>query len=308
MAEVNAVATAPPKQEVTRNQMVDNMLIADYKNYDALPSSVVLQCGHEAMEAVSNIFDKNLDAKKQFMQDTKLRRTTIEGIKRAAILNLSTANKECYFMTRGTGTYMVMEMNIYGDGYRKLLSTFGDGVAKLYPEWYVCEGDEFTPPAFSGIEIQPPKYTPRYKTKKCQYVVLPVKFTDGSVDYSIVERNDIMKNIFACVKQKLMYSKDEGLKQAIFDKLNACETVDDMLACPEAKPYINAVYFDYPEEMIRRKMLNKAIRKYKLNLTPIVNKAFVQSEPEYSNTMSEIAENENSTPLVVDGEGEIIAE
>lgn len=318
MAEQNNTAvanTTEAKQSVaTWNGWVDSMVIADYSNYQSMPSAEVLQCGHEAMEAVRGIFEKSPDLWNYFGQDGKLRRTTIDCVKRAAVLNLSVTNKECYFATRYKGSEAVMEMSIYGDGYRKLLMLYGDNVDMVYPEWIVCEGDEFTPPRYVGIEIQPPSWEPKYKSEKCMHVVLPVRFKDGRVEYSVVGRNDIKKSVYANVKQKLMFNKNEEFKKGVFNALNACETVDDMLACEVAKPYINSVYFDYPEEMIRRKMINKAVRKFKLKLTPIVSRAYQQSEPEYSSAMTDIAENENSTPLVIDGNavepntGEVVAE
>lgn len=312
----NAV-TAKGKQSPTAvNAWVDSMIIEDYQNYPDVPSpsAMILQCGHEAMAAVQSIFEKTPELWNYFNANSKLRRTTIDSVKRAAILGLSTTNKECYFATRYKGPEAVMEMNIYGDGYRKLLKLYGDNVDTVYPEWIICEGDEFIPPRYIGIEIQPPSWNPKYESEKCTHVVLPVKFKDGHVEYSIVGRNDIKKNIYASAKQKMMFIKNDTLKKQVFDALNACESVDDMLACEVARPYINAVYFDYPEEMIRRKMINKAIRKFKLVLNPVASRAFQQSEPEYANTQAEITENENATPLVIDGNtvdastGEVVKE
>jgi hypothetical protein len=95
-------------------------------------------------------------------------------------------------------------------------------------------------------------------------------------------------------------------KEEIYDALRQCETVDDMLKCKEARPYISPAWLDSTEAMIVRKMRNNAIKKYPKNLNSIASTSYMEMDDVYKASHEEIAENENSEPFIIDGEAEVI--
>ena len=154
---------------------------------------------------------------------------------------------------------------------------------------------------------------------------------DGSVEYLIAERESVKTNLFAHIRNNLMNetfglvtgknSKGkertrydatpdekkaiEAKKQEIYEALRKCETVDDMLACEVARPYISAAWLDTPESMIERKMRNNAIKKYPKNFNSMASESLLQMDETYQQVQEEIAENENSEEFVVDTEATI---
>lgn len=138
----------------------------------------------------------------------------------------------------------------------------------------------------------------------------------GTVVYLMANRESVKVNFLAHVKQNMInatfgicadrYKATEKQKEQIKEKkaevLNAlrkCETIDDMISCEAAKPFISSSWLDTPESMIVRKMLNNATRKYPKNYDTMANKAFIEMDEIYQNSRAEIAENENSQPFEV---------
>ena len=83
-------------------------------------------------------------------------------------------------------------------------------------------------------------------------------------------------------------------KNEILDALRACATVDDMLQCEVARPYISGAWLDTPESMIQRKMCNNATRKYPKNYDPMARQAQIEMDKVYQLAQEDIAENANT--------------
>src|SRR5699024_294996 len=123
-------------------------------------------------------------------------------------------------------------------------------------------------------------------------VVYPVKLKDGTFQYLIAERQSVKINLFTHVRNNLMNetfgicenrykATDKQLeeikerKEVIFESLRKCETVEEMLECKEARPYISAAWLDTPESMIVRKMRNNAIKKFKKNYDAMAKRSML---------------------------------
>ena len=146
-------------------------------------------------------------------------------------------------------------------------------------------------------------------------VVYPVKLTDGSIVYLTADRNSVKVNLLAHVKQNMMnetfgicadrYKATEKQKAEIKQKkeevlnaLRACETVDDMLSCEVARPFISGAWLDTPESMIQRKMCNNATRKFPKNYDPMARQAQIEMDGVYQQVQNEISENANQIEFI----------
>ena len=170
----------------------------------------------------------------------------------------------------------------------------------------------------------------RKRIIKAVRVVYPVMLTDGTVTYLSADRDSVKINLLAHVKQNMMnatfgicadrYKATEKQKSEIKDKKNevlnalrACKTVDEMLECEIAKPFISGAWLDTPESMIQRKMCNNAIRKYPKNYDPMARQAILEMDDIYKTAQAEIEENENSVDFieadaeVVSADAEVVA-
>lgn len=101
-------------------------------------------------------------------------------------------------------------------------------------------------------------------------------------------------------KAEIKSKKDE-----IIEAILECKTLEDMLACEVARPYMSAAWLDTSESMIVRKMRNNAIKKHPKDLNAIAKQSLMQMDETYQQTQEEIAENANSEPFVV-AESEVI--
>ena len=101
----------------------------------------------------------------------------------------------------------------------------------------------------------------------------------------------------ATPKQK---SEIKAKKEEILNALRACKTVDEMLECEIARPFISGAWLDTPESMIQRKMCNNATRKYPKNYDPMARQAQVEMDEVYQVAQVEIAENANSVEFIED--------
>lgn len=243
-------------------------------------------------------------------------------------LNANAMPRECYFTLRkrqnAKGDWeQVVELGIEGDGNDALLRQFGNEVDKVYPVWMVKEGDEFTYPKRKGIEVEPPTWEEKGLSQKVIRVVYPVKLKDGTIEYLIAERESVKTNLIAHIRNNMMnetfgickdrYKATIEQKQQIKEKkseimetVRKCETLEDMLNCEVARPYISAAWLDTPEQMFVRKMRNNAIKKFPKNLNSIASSSLLQMDDTYKASREEIAENENSQPFEV--EGNVVAE
>lgn len=277
------------------------------------------KCAMDAMSAIYQLIQNTDKADIGNMDTSNLR----DIIKRCASLKLSASSypREVYFQLRNkqvNGQWVKeVEMGIEGDGNDSLLRNFGVGVQKVYPVWLVKEGDEFTYPKRVGLSVTPPEWEEKGLSSKVVRVVYPVKLTGKDVEYLIAERDSVKTNLMAHVRNNLLNetfgicesrykAKPEQLQQIkakkdeIIDALRNCATVDDMLACELARPYISAAWLDSPESMIVRKMRNNAIKKYPKNFNSIANNSYVELDETYKTARQEIEENEMSQPFLIE--------
>ena len=289
-----------------------NMVTQDYADCGLEIDDYSKKC---AMSAMTNIYQlvKTSGVDIKTMDTSNLRE--IVGQCASLKLNANAVPRECYFQLRkkkiGNNYVQTVEMGIEGDGNDAILRQFGENVDTVYPVWIVKEGDNFTYPKHRGIEIVPPEWEQVGASEKVDKVVYPVKLKDGTFQYLIAERQSVKVNLFAHVRNNLMNetfgicenrykATDKQLeeikerKEIIFEALRKCETVEEMLDCKEARPYISAAWLDTPESMIVRKMRNNAIKKFKKNYDAMAQRSMLQVDETYQQVQDEIAENANS--------------
>ena len=193
------------------------------------------------------------------------------------------------------------------------------------------EGDEFIYPKHRGVEVTPPEWEEKGLSQKVIRVVYPVEMNDGKIEYMIAERESVKGNLFAHVRNNLLnetfgllgtkkdksgkvvprtrYDATDEEKKAIAEKKNEilkalldCKTIEDMLACEVARPYMSAAWLDTSESMIVRKMRNNAIKKHPKDLNAIAKQSLMQMDETYQQTQEEIAENANTEDFPVEPE------
>ena len=216
-------------------------------------------------------------------------------------------------------------MGIEGDGNDSLLRQFGNNIDTVYPVWLVKEGDDFTYPRRRGIEIEPAEWTPKGLSDKTVRVVYPVKLKDGTIDYLIAEREPVRTNLIAHIRNNLLNEtfgicenrykatpkqKEQirARKEEVLSAIRECETLEDILRCEAAKPYISAAWLDTPEAMIVRKMRNNAIKKFPKNLNSMASSSLLQLDETYKTAQEEVRESENSQEFAVEDEPDVVVE
>lgn len=236
-------------------------------------------------------------------------------------LNSNAVPRECYYQIRkqkvGDNYEQIIEMGIEGDGNDAMLRNFGENVDKVYKCWEVKEGDVYTNPKYTGIEVEPPTWEPMGESEKVVRVVYPVKLTDGTATYLISNRDSVKVNLIAHIRNNMMNetfgicanrykATDKQLeeiknkKNEILNQVRACETLEDMLSCETAIPFISAAWIDTPESMIVRKMRNNAIKKYPKNFNTMAKQSFLETDETYVAVQQEIEQNANSEDFIVD--------
>lgn len=306
------------------NQFVD-LMKTDFQEAGIEFDDYSKQCVVAAMSSIYQLVQSNKADMNQLNNST-LR--NVLGQVSSLRLNANAMPRECYFTLRkrqnANGQWeQVVELGIEGDGNDALLRQFGNEVDKVYPVWLVKEGDEFTYPKRKGIEVEPPTWNEKGVSQKVVRVVYPVKLKDGTIEYLIAERESVKTNLIAHIRNNMMnetfgvckdrYKATPEQKQQIKEKkaeimeaVRKCETLEDMLNCEVARPYISAAWLDTPEQMFVRKMRNNAIKKFPKNLNSIASSSLLQMDDTYKASREEIAENENSHPFEV--EGNVVAE
>lgn len=326
---------AEEKKEVAQKQEFTTALSNWTNTITGLVTRDFEQCGVEfdeyskrcAMSAMSSIFQLVQNTDKTAMSDlnTSNLREIVEQCA-SLKLNANAVPREVYFQLRSkqiNGKWeKVVEMGIEGDGNDALLRQFGNEVAKVHPCWIIKEGDEFTRPKRVGMEVTPPSWEQKGLSEKVVAVVYPVQLTNGSIEYLIAERESVKTNLIAHIRNNMMNEtfgickdrykatpeqkqKIKEMKNQILNDVRACETLDDMLKCPSAQPYISAAWLDTPEQMITRKLRNNAIKKFPKDMNSMANHSLLQLDEGYKASREEITENENSEPFEVD-EGEVV--
>lgn len=293
------------------------------------------QCAMEAMSSIYNLIKTNPKLNMQNL-DTSNLRGIVERCA-SLKLNANAYPRECYFQLRNTKVgvdengkdvwQQMIEMGIEGAGNDAILTHYGRDVDQVYPYWVVKEGDTYIPPKHKGIEVTPPEWEEKGLSQKTVRVVYPVKLKDGTVSYLSADRESVKINLLAHVRQNMMnetfglvkgtkkqYGKEvertrydanpeeleaiKAEKEKILSALRECETVDDMLKCEIAKPFMSGAWLDTPESMIVRKMCNNAIKKFPKNYNSMASKAFLEMDEVYQQSQSEIEENANSVEFV----------
>lgn len=283
------------------------------------------QCVMASMSAIYNLVTSSKAAMSN-LNGSNLRQ--VIGQVSSLKLNANAVPRECYFQLRSKQAadgswYKEVEMGIEGDGNDAILRNFGVGVKKVHPVWLVKEGDIFVYPKHKGMEMTPPEWEEKGESQKVIRVVYPVEMENGKVEYLIAEREGVKTNFFAHVRNNLMNEtfgllgtkKDksgkivprtrydatdeekktiEAKKEEIFSELRKCATLEDMLNCEVARPYISAAWIDTPESMIVRKMRNNAIKKYPKDFNSIASQSILQMDETYQQAQEEIKENANS--------------
>lgn len=328
MAEKNEVAQ---KQEFTTGlsqwtNTITGLVSRDFEQNGVQYDEYSKQCAMNAMGAIFQLVQNTDKVDMNNLNTSNLREVVAQCA--SLKLNANAMPREVFFQLRskqvGGQWVKMVEMGVEGDGNDALLRQFGNGIDTVYPVWLVKEGDDFTYPRRRGIEIEPAEWTPKGLSDKTVRVVYPVKLKDGTIDYLIAEREPVRTNLIAHIKNNMLNEtfgicadrykatpkqKEEiKVKKAeILSAIRECETLEDILNCEVAKPYISAAWLDTPEAMIIRKMRNNAIKKFPKNLNSMASNSLLQLDETYKASQEEITQNENSQEFVVEDEA-VVAE
>lgn len=328
MVEKNEVAKKP---EFTTGlsqwtNTITGLVSRDFEQNGVQYDEYSKQCAMNAMGAIFQLVQNTDKADMNSLNTSNLREVVAQCA--SLKLNANAMPREVYFQLRSkqvNGQWVKMvEMGVEGDGYDSMLRHFGDNIDTVYPVWLVKEGDDFTYPRRRGINVEPAEWTPKGLSDKTVRVVYPIKLKDGSVDYLIAEREPVRTNLIAHIKNNMLNEtfgicadrykatpkqKEEiKVKKAeILSAIRECETLEDILNCEVAKPYISAAWLDTPEAMIIRKMRNNAIKKFPKNLNSMASNSLLHLDETYKASQEEIAQNENSQEFVVEDEA-VVAE
>lgn len=277
------------------------------------------KCAMDAMSAIYQLVQNTDKADLSAIDTSNLR----DIVKKCASLKLSASSvpREVYFQLRNklvNGQWVKeVEMGIEGDGNDALLRNFGVGVENVYSPWLVCEGDEFEYPKRKGLKIEPPSWEPKGLSNKVIRVVYPIKLKGNKEEYLISERDSVKVNFLAHIRQNLLNEtfgivskkKDanaaqaaeiKAKKDAILNAIRQCETIDEMVNCDVAKPYMSAAWLDSTEAMIVRKMRNNATKKFPKAMNQIASTSFMQMDDSYIEAQAEISDGENATPFLIE--------
>lgn len=306
------------------SKTVTNLVSRDFESVGVQFDDYSKKC---AMNAVSAIYQlvKNSGTEMAKIDTSNLR----DIVTRCASLKLNANSmpREVYFQLRnkkiGDSWAKEVEMGIEGDGNDALMRNWGTGVDSVYPVWIVKEGDYFQYPHRKGLEMAPPEWEEKGLSQKCVRIVYPVKMKDGTVQYLIAEREGVRVNLIAHVRNNLMnetfglvkggrktrYDATDAEKEKINEKkeeiisaLRDCETVDDMLKCEIARPYISAAWLDSSESMIIRKMRNNATRQITKDFNSMAAQSWIASDEVYKSSQEEIEARANQTEYVVESD------
>ena len=292
------------------------------------------QCVINAISAINTV----LDSKGLNWNDEQLDRNNVTQILMnvaALKLNAAASPREVYFQLRNTSIKIKengkdvtvwrkqIEMGIEGDGNDAILNNFGRNVKQVRPYWLVREGDGWEYPSFNGLEMSPPKWSPKGQGEVIR-IVYPIIFKDDSIQYFIGERDDVMKNLIAHINNNIMnetfgvmpagktrYDANADQKKQIAEKKaevlkkakeSGLATLDD----PELQQYISPAWSEYHsrEQMLIRKMRNNIVKKIPKDF----GSAFVEilhnnvADETYASVQREIAENANSEPIDIKAE------
>ena len=283
--------TAPVKKEfgtqLTKvNDTFMPLILSQMQKNSIEMSPYAKTCVLHAISAINSALDKAGIS----WNSAELDKSTVSDIliKVACFqLNAAASPREVYFQTRNVkgadGNWKKqIEMGIEGDGNDALLARFGRDVVEVGQFWKVREKDDFTYPAFNGLDMDPPKWTPKGGGKIIRVVYPIVKSSkDGKrhVEFYISEREDVIKDLIAHINSNMMNEtfgfaeskrkatndqkiKIEARKRELLKRANDLG-LDAALDDPELQPWISPAWTEFHsrESMIERKMRNNAIKK-----------------------------------------------
>lgn len=219
-------------------------------------------CGYNILNAINTLLAK--EGLNHLNKDKVDQATINDAIKFAMLYELNTDNKEIFVILRNEklkdGSWIKkVECKLQYKGQLKIIATLGRDVKKVYPEWIVREGDEFTYPMMKGVEIVPPTWIQKSTEGKVIRVVVPIQYKDGFIDYRIAERESVATNIKAQIKQTLLGDKENAAR---INALAKDLTLDELLSNDTLKSYINETYRGISsEEMIITKLVINATKR-----------------------------------------------
>ena len=283
--------TAPAKKEfgtqLTKvNDTFMPLILSQMQKNSIEMSPYAKTCVLHAISAINSALDKAGIS----WNSAELDKSTVSDIliKVACFqLNAAASPREVYFQTRNVkgadGSWKKqIEMGIEGDGNDALLARFGRDVVEVGQFWKVREKDDFTYPTFNGLDMDPPKWTPKGDGKIVRIVYPIIKASkDGKrhVEFYISEREDVIKNLIAHINSNMMNEtfgfaeskrkatndqkiKIEARKRELLKRANDLG-LDAALDDSELQPWISPAWTEFHsrESMIERKMRNNAIKK-----------------------------------------------
>lgn len=240
-----------------------------FKGYEVNFTSYQKQCGITALTYIDQLLKKENIS----FDDSSLKFSSIKQVvSYCATYELNAEQKEVRISMRNekqanNSWQKVIEVSPMIKGTLKIITNKGVDVKKVYKVWIVKEGDEYTPPKYSGINIVPPCWSPLGKSNKVVRVVVPIEDIDGNVEYYIAERESVATNLKAQIQQSLLtFSKDDKtLALRIYEKMRDM-TLDEILNDKELIKYVNKTYSGISsEEMITTKLIGNAIKRIQIN-------------------------------------------
>lgn len=284
------------------------------------------QCVINAISAINTV----LDSKGINWNHADLDRNNVTQILlnvAALKLNAAASPREVYFQLRNVKVKIddkdvwkkQIEMGIEGDGNDAILARFGRNVKEVRQFWLIREGDDFEYPRFNGLDMEPPKWTPKGSGEVIR-VVYPIIRTSNVVEYHIAERSDVTKNLIAHINNNLMNetfgilpsgkkrydANPEQVKQINARKAEILGRVKDAglnaLDDPELQQYISPAWMEFHsrEAMLIRKMRNNIVKKIPKDF----GSAFIEmlhseaTDESFASVRQEI--NENANRQVID--------
>lgn len=318
MAE-QAFSTKLAKVTETFAPMIERQLTTNGVNMDQYSK----QCVINAISAINTV----LDTKAIAWNDPSLDQNNVTQILlnvAALKLNAAASPREVFFQLRNVNVKAKpsdpdnwrkqIEMGIEGDGNDAILARFGRNVKEVRQFWLVRDGDDFEYPRFNGLNMEPPKWTPKGSGEVIR-VVYPIIRTSDVVEYHIAERADVAKNLVAHINNNIMNetfgvlgpgkkrfdANPEQIRQIAVKKAEVLKRAKELglgaLEDPELQPYISPAWTEYQsqEAMLIRKMRNNIVKKIPKDF----GSAFVEllhseaTDDSFASVRQEISQNAN---------------
>lgn len=305
--------------------MIERQLTGNGIEMDQYSKSCVLN----AISSINNALDtKGISWNDDQLDKSNITQTLIQVA--SLKLNAAASPREVFFQIRNVSVKKKengkdvtiwkkqVEMGIEGDGNDAILARFGRDVKKVGQYWLVREGDEFDYPVYTGFDVIPPKWRPTGKGDVVR-VVYPIMKKDGTVEFYIAERDDVIRNLIAHMNNNLM-NETFGLcadrfkatadqkKQIAAKKAEILNKAKQLglaaLDDPDLQQYISPAWTEPQsrESMIIRKMRNNIVKKIPKDF----GNAFVEmvytdtTDESYTAVQQEIAERANGEIIDVD--------